>query len=174
MKLKLIKLTEEYEEQLGEMLTEWKLDIERNHTNPSPRCIFRNDFHDFAYYVSHLELKEPAGDLVPDSVFFLLSEEENRLLGAVDIRHYLNEGLLKEGGHIGDGIRPSERRKGYATEMIRLALVECKKLGMDRVLMTCDKENIGSVKSIERNGGVLENEVACPDGRTVRRYWIQI
>ena len=174
MTLRLIKLTEEYKEPLGEMLEEWKGDQVRNHTNPSPRCIFRNDHHDFAFYLSHLEQTSSAGGMVPDSVFFLLEEDTNRLLGAVNIRHYLTEGLLKEGGHIGVGIRPSERRKGYATEMIRLALIECKKLGIDKVLMTCDRENIGSAKSIQKNGGVLENEVASEGGRIVQRYWIRL
>ena len=92
----------------------------------------------------------------------------------MNIRHYLNEALLKEGGHIGDGIRPSERRKGYATEMIRLALIECRKLGIDRVLMTCEKNNIGSAKSILKNGGVLENEFVNSEGCVEQRYWIRV
>ena len=172
MSLKLIKLTEAYEEQLGEMIDEWKADQELHHTNTSPWAIFKNDYHDFAYYLEHLEVKDEKEGWVPDSVFFLLDEDRSRLLGAVNIRHYLNEHLLKEGGHIGDGIRPSERRKGYATEMVRLALIECKKLGIDRVLMTCDKENIGSAKSIIKNGGVLENEFINEDGDIEQRYWI--
>lgn len=174
MRLKLIKLTKEYKKQLGEMIDEWKADQEINQTNRSPWAIFKNDYHDFDDYLEHLELKTATKDRVPDSVFFLLDEDNNRLLGAVNIRHYLNEDLLKEGGHIGDGIRPSERRKGYATEMIRLALVECKKLGIDRVLMTCDKENIGSAKSIQKNGGVLENEFVNSDGDIEQRYWIEL
>lgn len=107
-------------------------------------------------------------------MFFLLDEDRDRLLGAVNIRHYLNDSLLKEGGHIGDGIRPSERRKGYATEMIRLALLECKKLGIDKVLMTCDQDNIGSVRAIVKNGGVLENEFVNAEGHVEQRYWISI
>ena len=174
MALKLIKLTKEYEKQLCEMIDEWKLDQEIHRTNHSPWAIFKNDYHDFDYYLEHLELKEAAGDRVPDSVFFLLDEDRDRLLGAVNIRHYLNESLLKEGGHIGDGIRPSERRKGYATEMIRLALIECKKLGIDKVLMTCDKDNIGSARSIVKNGGVLENEFVNSDGDAEQSYWITI
>lgn len=174
MALKLIKLTKEYEKQLGEMIDEWILDQEINHTNRSPWAIFKNDYHDFDYYLEHLELKEAAEGLVPDSVFFLLDESRDRLLGAVNIRHYLNDSLLKEGGHIGDGIRPSERRKEYATEMIRLALIECKKLGIDKVLMTCDKENIASAKSIIKNGGILENEFVNSDGKVEQRYWISI
>ena len=94
-------------------------------------------------------------------------------MGAVNIRHYLNDGLLKDGGHIGDGIRPSERRKGYATKMISLALIECKKLGIDKVLMCCDKNNIASSKSIINNGGVLENEIET-EKETVQRYWIDL
>ncbi len=174
MALKLIKLTKEYEKQLGEMIDEWKYDQEINHTNHSPWAIFKNDYHDFDYYLANLDIKEPTDGKVPDSTFFLLDEERNRLLGAVNIRHYLNEGLLLHGGHIGDGIRPSERRKGYATEMIRLALIECKKLGIDKVLMVCDKDNIGSRKSIINNGGILENEIVDEDGNIEQRYWINL
>lgn len=174
MSLRLIKLTKEYENQLGEMIDEWKEDQEKNHTNHSPYAIFKNDYHDFDYYLENLELAEARDGLVPDSMFFLLDDDRDRLLGAVNIRHYLNEGLLRDGGHIGDGIRPSERRKGYATKMIGLALEECKKLGIDRALICCDKENIGSAKSIMNNGGVLENEITDEDGEVVQRYWIAL
>jgi predicted acetyltransferase len=70
-------------------------------------------------------------------------------------------------------VRPSERRKGIATKMIALALDECKKLGLERVLMVCDKENIGSAKSIKNNGGILENEIEV-DGVMEQRYWINL
>jgi predicted acetyltransferase len=70
-------------------------------------------------------------------------------------------------------VRPSERRKGYATEMIALALDECRKLGIEKVLMVCNQENTGSAKSIRNNGGVLENEINV-EGETVQRYWIQL
>ena len=79
--------------------------------------------------------------------------------------------MLLNGGHIGDGVRPSERRKGIATKMISLALDECKKLGIDKVLMVCDKNNIGSAKSIINNGGILENEIEV-DGIVEQRFWI--
>ena len=174
MNIELVKLTYEYKELLFDMLTEWKADIETNHTNSSPWMIFRNDFHDFDYYLENLEIKE--GDesgWIPDTTLFCLDKDRNIFVGAVNIRHYLNEDLMRNGGHIGDGIRPSERRKGYATAMIALALEECKKLGINRVLMCCDKENIGSAKSIIRNGGVLENEIA-DDNHIAQRDWIQL
>lgn len=169
MKLKLVKLTTEYKPQLDEMMTEWTATGEQI----IPYAIRKNDFRDFDKYLSELEIKETDGRLVPDSTFFCLDEERNIFVGAVNIRHYLNEGLLKTGGHIGDGVRPSERRKGVATKMIGLALEECKKLGIDRVMMACDDNNIGSAKSIENNGGKLENKIE-DDGKLVRRYWIEL
>ncbi len=174
MSLRLIKLTKDYEEQLGEMIDEFREDQEKNHTNHSPWAIFKNDYHDFDYYLENLDIKEAKDGKVPGSTFFLLDEERDRLLGAVNIRHYLNDALLLDGGHIGDGIRPSERRKGYATKMIGLALEECKKLGIEKALICCDKSNIGSAKSIINNGGVLENEITDEDGELVQRYWITI
>ena len=174
MNVKLIKLTGEYYPQLSEMIDEWKLDHEVNQGNRSPWAIFKNDYHYFEYYLSNLEINEPTDEKVPDSVYFLLDVERNILLGAVNIRHYLNDYLLQFGGHIGDGIRPSERRKGFATEMIRLSLIECKKLGIQRVLMVCDKTNVGSIKSIIKNGGALENEFVDKDGKTYQRYWIEL
>lgn len=172
--IKLIKLTNKYKLQLAEMIDEWKLDQELNHTNHSPWVLFKNDYNDFDNYLNNLELKEEKDGKVPNSVFFLFDDERDRLIGAVSIRHYLNDFLLREGGHIGDGIRPSERRKGYATLMISLALDECKKLGIKKVLMVCDKDNIGSKKSIINNGGILENEIVNIDGNVDERYWIEI
>ena len=174
MNVKLIKLTKEYYPQLSEMIEEWKLDQKKNNTNRSPWAIFKNDYRDFEYYLENLEIREAKDGLVPDSVFFLLDIERNILLGAVNIRHYLNDYLLQYGGHIGDGIRPSERGKGYATEMIRLALIECKRLGIDKVLMVCDKSNVASARTIIKNGGILEDEFTDEDGEINQRYWITL
>jgi len=111
---------------------------------------------------------------VPSTQYLAIRKADQRVVGMIQIRHYLNEFLLKEGGHIGDGVRPSERNKGYATEMIRLALEECEKLNISKVLMTCNKENIPSRKSIENNGGIFENEVLASDGHITLRFWIEI
>ena len=155
------------------MLDEWVSYNNSHDTNHSPWAIFKNDYHNFDYYLDNLELKEPKNGYVPDSTFFALDVERNIFVGAINIRHYLNEKLLLDGGHIGDGVRPSERRKGYATEIIRLGLEECKKLGITKVLIVCDKGNIGSRKSILNNGGVLENEIDV-DGTIAQRYWIDL
>lgn len=171
--LKLMKGSWEYKEQIIDMLKEWREYNDIHKGNRSPGIIFKNDCEDFDYYLSNLENSEPKEGLVPDSTFFCLDEERNRMVGAVNIRHYLNEHLLAYGGHIGDGIRPSERRKGYATQMIGLALEECRKMGIKKVLMVCDRDNIGSAKSIMKNGGILENELLEGD-KIVQRYWIDL
>jgi len=169
MELRLVKASDEYRLQITEMLEEWYAAGEKI----IPYAIRRLDYHDFEYYCENLEVKDDSGGLVPDSTFFCLDVERNIMVGAVNIRHYLNEVLLQKGGHIGDGVRPSERRKGIATRMISLALVECKKLCIDRVLMVCNKDNIGSAKSIMNNGGILENEIIS-DGTVLQRYWIDL
>lgn len=169
MKLKLIKASGRYRRQITDMLEEWHASGEKI----VPYAIRRVDHHDFKRYCDHLEVTETDGGKVPDSTFFCIDEERDIIVGAVNIRHYLNESLLFNGGHIGDGVRPSERRKGIATRMIALALEECKKLGIKKVLMVCDKNNIASAKSIINNGGILENEVMA-DGVTEQRYWITL
>jgi predicted acetyltransferase len=169
MKLRLVKASNQYQAQITDMLEEWYATGEKI----VPYAIRRLDYHDFAYYCANLEIKDAGGGWVPDSTFFCLDEERDRMVGAVNIRHDLNEALLLSGGHIGDGVRPSERGKGIATQMIAMALDECRKLGIRKVLMVCDKENIASAKSIRRNGGILENEVLV-DGVTEQRYWIEL
>lgn len=170
MNITLVKLTPEYRQQLFDMMEEW-LAVEQDF---SPYAIRRLDYRDFENYMENLEIKEETGGRVPDSTYFCLDLDENVFVGAVNIRHHLNESLLFSGGHIGDGIRPSRRRRGYATAMIRLALEKCRELGIRWVLMTCDKENIGSAKSILRNGGILENEILNEEGEIEQRYWIDL
>ena len=114
----------------------------------------------------------PNVNSVPATMYFAVYNQ--KIVGSIQIRHYLNEPLLIRGGHIGYGVRPAERRKGCATEMLALALEECKRLGIKQVLVTCDKKNIASARTIEKNGGVLENEFVDAAGGIVLRYWIDI
>lgn len=110
---------------------------------------------------------------IPATLYLTIRKSDKKIVGNLQIRHFLNEKLLNYGGHIGDSVRPSERRKGYATEQIRLALEKCKELGIDNVLMDCDKANIGSARSIQKNGGILENEIYVGN-ELVQRYWISL
>ncbi len=169
MNLRLVKASQAYRRQLTEMLEEWYQTGEKI----VPYAIRKVDVHDFDRWLASLDCTCPAEGKVPDSTFFCLDEDTDSMVGAVNIRHWLNDALLLNGGHIGDGVRPSRRRQGVATRMIALALEECRRLGIQRVLMVCDRDNIGSAKSIRRNGGVLENEVLV-DGVTEQRYWITL
>ncbi len=106
------------------------------------------------------------------TVFLAFRKSDGKLVGMIDVRHELNDFLLAHGGHIGYSVRKSERRKGYATQMLQKALSFCRELGMEKVLVTCDKANPGSSAVIKTNGGVLENEIIADDGVTMQRYWI--
>ncbi len=110
---------------------------------------------------------------VPSWLYLAIRKSDKRMVGIVQIR-LLNERLWKTFGNIGDGVRPTERKKGYVTEIIRLALIKAKELGLNRVLMSCDKTNIGSKKSIINNGGIFENEYVDADGNLEERYWISL
>ena len=99
--------------------------------------------------------------------------EGDTYLGAIDLRHYLNAVLLELGGHIGYSVRPSARRRGLAAWALGAVLPQARVLGLNRVLITCDVDNTGSARTIERNGGVLE-DVRTTEAGVKRRYWITL
>jgi predicted acetyltransferase len=103
---------------------------------------------------------------------FLVGVVDGSIVGRVSVRHALNDYLHMFIGHVGFAVISEFRCRGYATEMLRQALVIARAQGVDRVLLTCDEDNVASARTIERNGGVLENRVDLPDGGTKRRYWI--
>ena len=109
---------------------------------------------------------------VPATMLFAVVGEE--IVGRVHIRHELTPALLEEGGHLGYGVRPAHRRRGYATEMLRQGLEVVRTLGVDRALVTCDDDNPGSIGTIERCGGVLEDTRPREGGALTRRYWIDL
>jgi predicted acetyltransferase len=105
---------------------------------------------------------------------FLVGVVGDTIVGRLSLRHWLNDKLAAVGGHIGYGVRPSQRRRGYATEMLRRSLPLCAALGIERALVTCDVDNVGSRKVIERCGGELENITDNPEYAVQkRRYWIR-
>jgi predicted acetyltransferase len=108
---------------------------------------------------------EPGSEGVPDSLLWIVEEQE--VIGFLSLRHRLNDWLLEEGGHVGYSIRPSRRGHGHATRALALAVRRAAGLGIDRVLLTCDEDNLASARTIERGGGVYEDS-----RRGKRRYWI--
>ena len=132
---------------------------------------------DFPAYVRRLKdqaqgIALPAG-WVPASTYWLV--RGGRVIGTCGLRHRLTEALRDFGGHVGYGVRPSERGKGYATRMLAMALDKARQLGLKRVLITCDKDNLASARVIQKNGGVLGSESYSPQGgRVTQRYWIDL
>ena len=131
----------------------------------------------FEQYVEMLEgyskgVGLPEGFL-PNTTFWLTDDSE-KIVAVSNLRHELNDFLRSFGGHIGFGVRPSARRRGYATEVLRRTLVEARALGIEDVLVTCDKLNTGSVKAIINNGGKLSDEEYMAEHSCVlQRYWIR-
>ncbi len=134
------------------------------------------DFPTIESYLENLEIfknKNTVPEGKVSSTTFMAITYNNELVGILNIRHELNDSLIISGGHIGYGVRKKERQKGYATEMLRLALLKCKDFGIEKALVTCNVENIGSAKTIENNGGVLEDERINGKHR-FKRFWIDI
>jgi predicted acetyltransferase len=132
---------------------------------------------DFAAHVGWLQdMAQGIGltpGLVPQSTFWLV--QDTVIVGVSRLRHRLNAQLLIEGGHIGYDVSPSERRKGYATRLLALTLEKAGEMGLERVLVTCDSDNIASAKVIQLNGGVLEDEIVLEStGQPLQRYWIEL
>jgi predicted acetyltransferase len=110
---------------------------------------------------------------VKDTVLWLVDDDE--YIGNISIRHELTEHLLNVGGHIGYIVAPKHRKKGYGTKILELGLKKAAKLGLKRVLVTCNDTNVASARIIEKNGGVLENKVFDSEQKNwKKRYWIDI
>ncbi len=107
--------------------------------------------------------------------FLSVRKADDTLVGMIQVRHTLNDYLRNFAGHIGYSVRPGERRKGYATEQLRLVLPWCKGLGLDRVLISCHPNNEGSRKTILKNGGTYERTSYDPErDRELELYWIDL
>lgn len=107
--------------------------------------------------------------------FLLIRENDNKIVGTINVRWNLNEAMLRFGGHIGYGIRPTERRKGYNKINLYLGMLEAKKVGLEKVMLDCDVNNLGSDKTLKALGGKLERtEVDPSDGILTNVYWFNV
>lgn len=167
----LIKPSEMHESLVLEMINE----IISNNESIIPSALNLNNlsYEEWLNRLKKLESKStcPEG-LVPSNFYLLFNGTE--LIGSIDIRTELNDFLLKKGGNIGYGVRPKARGNGYAKIQLELGLIEAKKLGLNRVLLTCNKDNIASARTILSCKGELEDEYFQEDGSITSRYWINL
>jgi predicted acetyltransferase len=172
--LRLIFPSKEYEREAFEYIQEFlEYKSEINGTGGLDR------YDDYDEWLIKVEKEFNSKDIpegkVPASTYFFVRTLDNKIVGMINIRHKLNEFLFNEGGHIGYSIRPTERKKRYATLMLKLALQKCRELNINKVLITCDKINIASAKVIQNNNGILENEFYSEIfSEIIQRYWISL
>lgn len=120
------------------------------------------------------ETCQKVGTAVPSHMYLAVRKSDNRIVGIIDLRHHIDHPILGTwGGHCGYSVRPSERGKGYAKEMLRLNIQNARTLGIEKMLITCDVDNTASEKTILGNGGVFENTIEV-DGTVMKRYWITV
>ncbi|HCJ31786.1 MAG TPA: GNAT family N-acetyltransferase [Firmicutes bacterium] len=121
------------------------------------------------------ELYAKSINRVPGKTFLLIRKNDNKIVGTINIRWNLSEKMLEFGGHIGYGIRPTERRKGYNKIQLYLVLLEAQKLNLDKVMLDCSVDNLGSDKTIKALGGILERcELDEADNTMTNVYWINV
>lgn len=175
-KIKLVKPSKEYERQA----IEYKEEHFKNGEKRISACSKWYKIANYDKWLEHLENNSKKETVEENcsvaTTFFGVRESDNKIVGMIDIRHELiNDFLRNYAGHIGYGVRPSERRKGYATQMLSLALKYCKdELKLKEVMISCDKENEGSRKTILNAGGKLEKEYIAENGENVQLYWIEL
>lgn len=175
MQLYLVKPDLTYYEQYNEMMKEWN----ESKTQIAPWFLDKpfETIEEFAKFIKMLDNAENGivSEGFSSTTSYFVIDENGRLIGATSLRHYLTVEGFNTWGHIGYGVRPSERKKGYATQMLMLTLEEAKKKNIRKVLLGAHTSNIGSCRVIEKCGGILENVVKAPDveNETINRYWIE-
>ena len=166
----LVEPSMEYERQYKEMVTTWTAI-----SDDLVPWVLKLDCTDFRKFITYLNNIKNGIDLsvrqVKCSTFFLI-KDDGLMLGASNVRHEINKKLYFHGGHIGYGIRPDHRNAGYATELLRLSLLEAASLGIKKVRITCEEGNVASERVISKNGGVFDTTI-IDDDKLTKRYWIQ-
>jgi predicted acetyltransferase len=171
--MKLIEPSHEYYESFKKMSDDYKQE-------GSVRYQFENPLsHElFIKYIHTVEagkyIDATVGDLMPQWMYWMI-DDRKEILGVSRFRPILNQKLMKEGGNIGYDVPPSKRKKGYATQLLALTLDIARSAGLERVLVTCDKDNSASKRVIEKNDGIFESEtISDVTGKEVLRFWIEL
>jgi len=176
--LMLIRPNKDLDNQIMEYRQEY-IDNNENHINGS--CSLHR-FESFDQWLDRVNICATDEDLsiynTITSTFLAIRKIDNKIIGTIQVRHVLTKELRDDSGNIGYGVRPTERRKGYATQMLNLALEFCRSLGLDKVLLDCDETNIASEKTMMKCGGVFDRNqpIHHPNGEVeiVHQYWIYL
>ena len=176
-KIRLLKPTMEYEKDIMQFREEL-INANDNDNDSFAGCAGLKRCTTVEEWLTNLSMREnietcPKGCVISNT-YIAVRSYDNRIVGIIDLRHHINHPILELlGGHMGYSVRPTERGKGYAKEMLRLNLENCKSRNIDKVMITCSSDNIASAKTILANGGVFEKEVSV-DGEIINRYWITL
>ncbi len=174
-KIKLVKPTMKYQDQIWDFRQEIVSLRGKDEFEGFANLIACKDPKEWIDTITLLssQLTCPA-NMVPSDIYVAVRKRDKKIVGVIDLRHHINHPLLSIwGGHISYYVRPSERNKGYATEMLRQSLLNCKKLNISRVLITCDEDNYASEKVILNNGGIFERKILVED-LIKKRFWINL
>lgn len=163
--MRLLKPTLKYKKSFQNALKEFLKEGPKKEVGPSNIELHIKESRD------HAKGKNLPPKYVPYSIYWLIDKEQ--FIGRVSIRHRLNKELKKFGGHIGYIIKPSKRKKGYGTQILKLALLKAKKLGIKKILITCSEINVASQKIIEKNNGKLKEKTKHKN-ELLKKYWINI
>ena len=175
-KIYLIKPSKKYFKEYKKMMDEWNMEGSRIAPWPLHLKYHTEElYNEMLKRVEDVENGIDLGEYASSSTYWLYDEENNKIIGASNLRHYLTEEGVKTWGHIGYGIRPSERRKGYATQLLNLTLEEAKKHKFDKVYLGAYVGNIGSWKTMEKfNAEFIEIVIEEDTGLPIKRYCINL
>lgn len=175
----LVEADEKYIDQLEQFKNE-VLIYDKEHDNQFVGCMGLKDCNSGKEWIELCNLRKSsetcnqAGTPVPSTTYFAIREIDDKLVCVIDLRHHINHPILGTwGGHCGYSVRPNERGKVYAKEMLRLNIENARKMGIERLLVVCDEKNKAGEKTILANNGVFENYIEV-NGCRMKRYWINI
>ncbi|MCL2839437.1 MAG: GNAT family N-acetyltransferase [Defluviitaleaceae bacterium] len=172
--LELVEASKVYEIQAMEYRQEY-INCGENEINGSSGLF---EYENYDKWLEKIKMQKniiPSSTETPSTTYFTLRKSDNKIIGSIQLRHHLTDELLKDGGNIGYGIRPSERGKGYGTQQVALVLAQAKGIGLSKVMISCNKINRASAQVAINNGGILAGEGFDEDEKEVTEiYWIEV